>query len=79
MIPTGASVRPLPRRRGPRGVRQVEVSPGRWMDEAVAEAQGIPLVYPLPSNVASSSAVSTRTPRETATVGNPLPSPPEDR
>lgn len=49
MIPTGASVRPLPRRKGPRGIRQVEVSPGRWMDEAVAEAQGIPLVYPLPS------------------------------
>lgn len=51
MIPTGpAPVRSLPVRKGPRGVRQVEVSPGRWMDEAVAIAKGIPLTYPLPTN-----------------------------
>lgn len=75
MIPTGASTRPLPRRKGPRGVRQVEVSPGRWMDEAVAEAQGIPLSYPLPT--AGAGPVTTR--RAEPEVPMPAPAPPPAR
>lgn len=76
MIPTGASVRPLPRRKGPRGVRQVEVSPGRWMDEAVAEAQGIPLVYPLPSNGSGPVTVRHAEPEVPMPEPAAVPSPP---
>lgn len=80
MIPTGpVPVRSLPVRKGPRGVRQVEVSPGRWMDEAVAIAQGIPLTYPLPTNGAGPVIVRREAPEVPPMPATAIPSKPPAR